>query len=155
MITVETCLPLVIGWGCYMLITLFLERLCSCYFPFLLSSKYYITVKNSWLCGVLISPRRTRSKESETAVEDSNKLPLCGCVYCIVAVPWLCCELIILLGVLFLAIFESDFLYSPFMTNMITVCEFLYVNKYYWLFIAGMPILYMLDYSIGLHCHFK
>ena len=150
MITIENCLPLIMGWVCFAIISILLERLCSCYFPFLLSSKFYYRVRNKKLQSILISPRRTRSKDSETAPEDRNKLPLLGCIYCAVIFPWLFCEIVILLIVLALVLLESDFLYSPFMTNLISICEFLFVNECFWIFIAGMPLLYMIDYSLGL-----
>ena len=150
MITIENCLPLIMGWGSFAIISILLERLCSCYFSFLLSAKFYYRVRNKKLQSILISPRRTRSKDSETAPEDRNKLPLLGCIYCAVIFPWLLCEIVILLIVFALVLLESDFLYSPFMTNLISICEFLYVNKYFWIFIAGMFLLYQIDYSLGL-----
>ena len=150
MITIENCLPPIMGWVCFAIIAILLENLCSCYFPFLLSSKFYYRVRNKKLQSILISPRRTRSKDSETAPEDRNKLPLLGCIYCAVIFPWLFCEIVILLIVLALVLLESDFLYSPFMTNLISICEYLFVNECFWIFIAGMPLLYMIDYSLGL-----
>ena len=81
MITVETCLPLVLGTFCELLIAYFLEQLCSCYFPFLLSAKCYYVIKIRWLRTILISPQITRSSEGKTAFEDRNKLPLIGCIY--------------------------------------------------------------------------
>ena len=150
MITIENCLPPIMGWVCFAIIAILLENLCSCYFPFLLSAKFYYRVRSKKLRGILISPRRTRSKDSETAPEDRNKLPLLGCIYCVVIFPWLFCEIVILLIVLALVLLESDFLYSPFVTNLISICEFLFVNECFWIFIAGMPLLYMIDYSLGL-----
>lgn len=146
----ETCIGILISWPFFAIPTILLERLCSCYFPFLLSAKFYYRVRSKKLRGILISPRRTRSKDSETAPEDRNKLPLLGCIYCVVIFPWLFCEIVILLIVLALVLLESDFLYSPFVTNLISICEFLFVNECFWIFIAGMPLLYMIDYSLGL-----
>ena len=146
----ETCIGILISWPFFAIPTILLERLCSCYFPFLLSAKFYYRVRSKKLRGILISPRRTRSKDSETAPEDRNKLPLLGCIYCVVIFPWLFCEIVILLIVLALVLLESDFLYSPFVTNLISICEFLFVNECFWIFIAGMPLLYMIDYSVGL-----
>ncbi len=85
------------------------------YIPFLLSAKFYYRVRSKKLRGILISPRRTRSKDSETAQEDRNKLPLLGCVYCIVVFLWLLSELIIVLLFLILNISKSNFVLSPFM----------------------------------------
>lgn len=146
----ETCIGILISWPFFAIPTILLEQLCSCYFPFLLSAKFYYRVRSKKLRGILISPRRTRSKDSETAPEDRNKLPLLGCIYCAVIFPWLFCEIVILLIVLALVLLESDFLYSPFMTNLISICEYLFVNECFWIFIAGMPLLYMIDYSLGL-----
>ena len=150
MITIENCLPPIMGWFCFAIIAILLERLCSCYFPFLLSARFYVTIKSPKLCDILISPYRNRESSSQTAYEDRNKLPLLGCIYCAVIFPWLFCEIVILLIVLALVLLKSDFLYKPFMTNLISICEFLFVNQYFWIFIAGMPLLYMIDYSLGL-----
>ena len=114
--SIETCLCLIFfGWIWEVMVAIFLERLCSCYFPFLLSAKFYYRVRSKKLRGILISPRRTRSKDSETAQEDRNKLPLLGCVYCIVVFLWLLNELIIVLLFLILNISKSNFVLSPFM----------------------------------------
>ena len=102
------------------------------------------------LRSILISSRRTRAEDSETAPEDRDKLPLLGCIYCAVAFPWLFCEIVIILVVFALVLLKSDFLYSPFMTDLISICEFLFVNKYFWIFITGMPLLYQIDYFLGL-----
>ena len=111
----ETCIGILISWPFFAIPTILLERLCSCYFPFLLSAKFYYRVRSKKLRGILISPRRTRSKDSETAQEDRNKLPLLGCVYCIVVFLWLLSELIIVLLFLILNISKSNFVLSPFM----------------------------------------
>lgn len=146
----ETCIGILISWPFFAIPTILLERLCSCYFPFLLSAKFYYRVRSKKLRGILISPRRTRSKDSETAPEDRNKLPLLGCIFCAVIFPWLFCEIAILLIVLALVLLESDFLYSPFMTHLISICEVLFLNECFWIFITVMPLLYMIDYSLGL-----
>lgn len=149
--SIETCLCLIFfGWIWEVMVAIFLERLCSCYFPFLLSAKFYYRVRSKKLRGILISPRRTRSKDSETAPGDRNKLPLLGCVYCIVAFPWLLSELIIVLLFLILNISKSNFVLSPFMNILKDICFFLFTSHYFWIFIAGMPLLYMIDYSVGL-----
>ena len=150
MITVETCLPLVLGTFCELLIAYFLEQLCSCYFPFLLSAKYYYVIKTRWLRTILISTQITRSSEGKTAFEDRNKLPLIGCIYCIVVFPWIFCEILISLIFLILAFLESEFVYSPFITELKSFEEMLFLNKYFLLFMVGMPVLYRLDYSLGL-----
>ena len=150
MITVETCLPLVLGTFCELLVAYFLEQLCSCYFPFLLSAKCYYVIKIRWLRTILISTQITRSSEGETAFEDRNKLPFIGYIYCIVVFPWIFCEILISLIFLILAILESDFVYSPFMTELKSFEEMLLLNNYFLLFMIGMPVLYRLDYSLGL-----
>ena len=148
---IETSLCLIFFlWIEEVAIVIFLERLCSCYFPFLLSARFFYTIKHPKLRNLLISPQRTRSKSSETAPEDRNKLPLCGFVYCLVAFLWLSCELIITLSFLFLNVVGSDFVNSPFMAELASIGLSLYVNEYFWIFIAGMPVLYMVDYSLGL-----
>jgi len=116
---------------------------------FAVSEIFYI-IKHSRLRNILISPQRTRSTSSETAPEDRNKLPLCGIVYCSVAFLWLSCELIITLSFLSLNVVGSDFVNSPFMTELASIGRSLYVSKYFWIFIAGMPVLYMVDYTLGL-----
>ena len=146
----ETCIGILISWPFFAIPTILLERLCSCYFPFLLSAKFYYRVRSKKLRGILISPRRTRSKDSETAPEDRNKLPLLGCVYCIVVFLWLLSELIIVLLFLILYISKSNFVLSPFMNILKDICFFLFTSHYFWIFIAGMPLLYMIDYSVGL-----
>ena len=141
--SIETCLCLIFfGWIEEVMVAIFLERLCSCYFPFLLSAKFYYRVRSKKLRGILISPRRTRSKDSETAPGDRNKLPLLGCVYCIVASPWLLSELIIVLLFLILNISKSNFIVSPFMNILKDICFFLFTSHYFWIFIAGKNIPY-------------
>ena len=110
MITVEVCLPLVLGTFCKLLIAYFLEQLCSCYFPFLLSAKCYYVIKIRWLRTILISPQITRSSEGKTAFEDRNKLPLIGCIYCIVVFPRIFCE--ILISIFFVISFKMPFFIS-------------------------------------------
>ena len=150
MITVEVCLPLVLGTFCKLLIAYFLEQLCSCYFPFLLSAKYYYVIKIRWLRTILISQQITRSSEGKTAFEDRNKLPLMGCIYCIVVFSWIFCEILISLLFLILAVLESEFVYSQFITELKSFEETLFLNHYFLLFMGGMPVLYRLDYSLGL-----
>lgn len=150
MITVETCLPLVLGTFCELLIAYFLEQLCSCYFPFLLSAKYYFVIKIRWPRTILISTQITRSSGGKTAFEDRNKLPLIGCIYCIIVFPWIFLEILISLLFLFFAILKSELVYSPFMTELKSFEEMLFLNKYFLLLMVGMPVLYRLDYSLGL-----
>lgn len=153
--TVETSLLLIVAWIFNVVLAYFLEQLCASYYPFLLSAKYYITIKNPRLRSILISVSITRSMDTKTAIEDRDKLPLCGCIYCIVVFPWLCCEIIILLMALLLAVLGSDLVYSSFMSDLIDFCELLFTSKFLLLFIAIMPIVHRLDYSIGTKRYFK
>lgn len=149
----ETCIGILISWPFFAIPTILVERLCSCYFPYLLSAKIYYTIKNKRLQNILIAHQRTRSADSKTKQEDRNKLPFIGCIYCIVAFPWLLSELIIVLLFLILNIIGSNLVISPFMHILKNICFFLFTSYYFWVFIAVMPMLYMLDYKIGLHCH--
>lgn len=56
-------------------------EMVSCYFPFLLSAKYYYVIKNPLLCKILISTQLNRSPKSKTRLEDRNKLPLVALIY--------------------------------------------------------------------------
>ena len=155
MITLETSLPLIMTWFSYLVITFFLGRLCSCYYPFLLSAKYYITIKNPRLRSILISPMLTRSTDSKTAAKDRDKLPLSGCIFFIVTIPWLFCEMIILFITQLLAVLGLDIVYSLFISEVMDIFTLLITSKYYWLFIFVMPIVHRLDYSIGMQRYFK
>lgn len=59
----------------------FTGRIFSCYYPFLLSRKYYITIKNARLQNLLISDQKNRSKSTKTQVEDRNKMSIVGIIY--------------------------------------------------------------------------
>lgn len=59
-------------------------EMVSCYFPFLLSAKYYCVIKNPLLCKILISTQLNRSPKSKTRIEDRNKLPLIALIYYII-----------------------------------------------------------------------
>ncbi len=155
MITLEKTLPAVLGWFSYLFIAWCSEQRCASYYPFLLSAKYYITIKNPRLRRILISTTLTSSTDTKTAFKDRDKLPLCGCIHCMVIFPWLFCEMIIIFLVFILVLLGSDFLYSPIMSQLIDFCELLFTSKYYWLFIFCMPIVHYLDYSIGMQRYFK
>lgn len=152
---VETCTGILISWIFMAISAILVEQLCSCYFPYLLSAKIYYTIKNKQLQNILIAHQRTRSADSKTKQEDQSKLPFIGCIYCIVVFPWLLSELIIVLLFLFLNIIAPTLVISPFMNILKSICVFLFTSYHFWLFIAVMPILYTLDYSIGLRRHFK
>ncbi len=149
--TVETCVLLLVASLGMLMATYFSEQLCSCYYPFLLSAKYYVTIKNPRLRSILISPMLTRSTDSKTAFADRDKLPLCGCIHCIITIPWIFCEIIIILLALVLAVLGSGLIYSSWMTDLMDVYARLYTSKFYLIFIALMPIVHRLDYSIGMN----
>lgn len=146
----ETCLGILISWPFFAIPAVLLERLCSCYFPFLLSSKFYLTIHLPNLQNILISPQLTRPAASQTSPEDRNKLPLWGCVYCAVALPWLLSELIITITFLFLNLIGSNIIFSPLMAGLKSICFFLFTNRYFWIFLVAMPVFYRIDYSLGL-----
>lgn len=62
----------------------------TCYFPFLLSYKLYIIVKNPKLQKILISDQVGRSKSSQTRPEDRDKMAALGVVHYIIQIPVLC-----------------------------------------------------------------
>mgnify|MGYP007125449752 FL=1 len=73
-----------------------------------------------------------------------------GCIYCVVVFSWIFCEILISLLFLILAVLESEFIYSQFMTELKSFEEMLFLNHYFLLLMAGIPVLYRLDYSLGL-----
>lgn len=150
MITLEACLCVIVSWCALFAGAVLLERLCSCYFPFLLTARFYVRIKNPKLREVLISPLRNRSGDSQTAAEDRDKLPLPGCIYCVIVFPWLFCEIAILLPALVLILLESEALYTPLMTDLLSLCQRLFVSEYLWFVIAGLFLFYQIDYSLGL-----
>lgn len=149
---VEACACLLAAWTFFAAAAVFLERLCSCYFPWLLTARFYCRIKNPVLRGLLISPQRTRSPDSKTAPGDRDKLPLLGCVYCAVAVPWFLFGFILLLLLLVWGLTGSELACSPLAERMEQAACFLFTCPLLWIFMAGMPILSSLDYSIGLRC---
>ena len=53
----------------------------SCYYPFLLSAKHYVVIKNPILRKLLISDRLNRSSNTKTRLVDRDKLPMIGALY--------------------------------------------------------------------------
>ena len=147
---IETCIGILMSLPFFIIPTILLERLCSCYFPYLLSAKIYYTVKNRRLQNLLIAHQRTRSADSKTKREDQNKLPFIGCIYCAVTFPWLLSEIIIVLLFLILNIIKPGFVVSPFMNILKNICFLLFTSYYFWVFAVSMPLLYLADYSLGL-----
>lgn len=147
---VETCIGILISWPFFAIPTILLERLCSCYFPYLLSAKFYLTIKNKRLQNFLIAHQRTRSADSKTKQEDRNKMPFIGCIYCMVTFPWLLSELIIVLLFLIHNIIRPSVVVSPFMNILKNICFFLFTSYHFWVFAVSMPLLYLADYSLGL-----
>lgn len=58
----------------------------SCYFPFLLTARFYFTIKNPQLCRLLLSDGFNRSGSTRTRLEDRNKMPFLGVVYYITSI---------------------------------------------------------------------
>lgn len=65
------------GWG------------LSCYYPFLLSARFYCVVNHPILQKILISTQLTRSQNSRTRIEDQNKLSAIGLLYYIIGAVFL------------------------------------------------------------------
>lgn len=130
------------------IITGFLAYLCSCYYPTLLTAKFYYEVKNHRLQNFLISPQRNRDASSKTATIDRNKLPLIGCIC------WLTnflCTISTLSILLCLSVMKI-FLPNAEVSMLADIVEPLFMavlNFKYYAFLALMPVLYQLDYSIG------
>lgn len=153
--TLESCLCVLFAVLGKTVAALLLERLCSCYFPFLLSARYYYPIWNRRLQTLLISPQRTRSADSQTAPRDRNKLPLLGVLYCAVIIPWLLCELSLALWFTLLCLAGLGADSVPLTDDLMELFEFLFLSPFFWIFIAVMPILSELDYSLGLWRHLK
>lgn len=56
----------------------------TCYYPFLLSHKFYITVKNPKLQKILVSDQFNRNKSSQTKHEDRNKMAVLGFIHYVI-----------------------------------------------------------------------
>ena len=56
----------------------------TCYYPFLLSHKVYITVKNPKLQKILVSDQFNRNKSSQTKHEDRNKMAVLGFIHYVI-----------------------------------------------------------------------
>ena len=64
-------------------------RVIGCWYPFLLSGKHYIVIKDPKLRSLLIADGRNRSRSTLTREEDRDKLSLLGAVYYLLqAVLW-------------------------------------------------------------------
>ncbi|MCI8538786.1 MAG: hypothetical protein HFF18_09045 [Oscillospiraceae bacterium] len=153
--TLEGCLCVLFAVLGKTMAALLLERLCSCYFPFLLSARYYYPIRNRRLQALLISPQRTRSADSQTAPRDRNKLPLLGFLYCAVILPWLLCELALVLWFTLLCLLGLGTASVPLTDDLKELFESLFLSSFFWIFIAVMPLLSALDYSLGLRLHSK
>lgn len=122
----------------------------SCYFPFLLSAKYYYVVKKPILSKILISKQLNRSSKSKTRIEDRNKLPIIGLIYYIIG------------AVLLIMFWVSDFcaIIEATVNEPSSVVQSLaFLTPYS---IIGMLLLYMvsalfywIDYGVGKHLNSK
>ena len=81
-------------WWIYPLLSLFLSfsvfvggQSNTCYYPFLLSHKFYIIVKNPKLQKILISDQLNRSKSTQTRPEDRNKMAVLGIIHYVIQIP--------------------------------------------------------------------
>ena len=81
-------------WWIYPLLSLFLSfsvfvggQSNTCYYPFLLSHKFYIIVKNPKLQKILISNQLNRSKSTQTRPEDRNKMAVLGIIHYVIQIP--------------------------------------------------------------------
>lgn len=127
------------GWG-----------VLSCYFPFLLSAKYYYVVKTPILRKILISTQLNRSSKSKTRIEDRNKLPIIGLVY-------------YMIGTILLVIFLiSDFcaMIQPTINEPSSVIRLLaFLSPYTVIAIMLLYVitflLYQIDYGVGKYLNFK
>lgn len=59
----------------------------TCYYPFLLSHKFYITIKNPKLQKILISNQLNRSKSTQTRLVDRNKMAVLGIIHYVIQIP--------------------------------------------------------------------
>ncbi len=83
---------LIIGWG----------QIVSCYFPFLLSRKHYVTINNQKLQKLLLSDRINPSPDTKTRPEDRNKWSLSGLIYYLLEAGIVCVIYILSFYILFL-----------------------------------------------------
>lgn len=67
-----------LGLGPLLLIS---GRNVACYYPFLLSAKRFVVVKNPKLRQFLISDSKNRSSSTKTRVEDRDKMSILGLIY--------------------------------------------------------------------------
>lgn len=100
----------------------------SCYFPFLLSAKYYYVVKKLILCKIFLSRQLNGSSKSKTRIEDRNKLPIVGLIYYIIGT------------ILLIVFWVSDFcsIITPAISEPSPVAQFLvFLGPY---FMIGMVL---------------
>ena len=65
-------------FGLYALLS---GRAISCYYPFLLSRRFFFRVKHPRLQRLLISEQKNRSSSTRTRLEDRDKMSLLGAIY--------------------------------------------------------------------------
>ena len=136
-------LPYVLfAWAFLNIVALSIGRVCSSYFPCLISSKYYFIIKNQRLQNILIRRYLNRSLEEEVSKEDRNKLSMLGCIYYAVIIPFIIIGHISLICALigyFLSIPSLDFFPNILIFIMRSMIPFMVV----------MGCLYKTDYYVG------
>ena len=136
-------------WWNYLIVTLILGiiffiggHVQTCYYPFLLTRKFYIVIKNPKLQKILISDQLNRNRSSRTRLEDRNKLPIHGFVHYIIQS--------LLLGTLF--ILELYLIISKMTDIAFNMAFFDEIwSKFTLVLFAFFPIsavLYLIDYGL-------
>lgn len=119
----------------------------SCYYPFLLSAKHYVVIKNPILRKLLISDRLNRSSNTKTRLVDRDKLPMIGASYYIVES--------ILLGVFYISsicTIISDVSDTDSKLIHILAAPYPYLLACILLFSAFAFLVYRIDYGVGKLC---
>ena len=139
---IENFLYVFVAWVLGNIMSYFVGRGCSSYFPCLISSKIYFTIKSPKLQEFLIRRYLNRSLEVEVAEEDRNKLSLIGGIYYAVI------ALLTVLGYIALICFQVGYVLS---INSLSFFRevFGHIIASYIPFMGGMSFLYKMDYYIG------
>lgn len=119
----------------------------SCYYPFLLSAKHYVVIKNPTLRKLLISDRLNRSSNTKTRLVDRDKLPVIGVCYYIVEA--------ILLGAFYISsiftiVSDVSGTDSELIHTLATPSPYLLAGIL--LFGALAFLVYRIDYGVGKLC---
>lgn len=141
------------SWSFGAVMSVLIGRKCSCYFPTLLSSKLYYVVKKPQIQQLIIAPRRNRSHDTATAVEDRDKLAFIGCVYYIIDAIWIFIVYLLLFGLLICNLISEEIL-STFILRIEDIFYFLFSANYF-IFMGIMLLLYQIDYALGIYIHVR